>query len=158
MRLRMSRTERREQLLKIMCEMHVKAESQNDFTVRMIAREACVSVVWVNRLVQPEFRMLRSKLLGSHRSGKTVERKLRQQIAELSSRLAELKSKYEANIKGDFAAAIRHIEDLDRECRIWRAKAELLESRFVASQGSVESLKSLMSVKNEEADLGESMP
>lgn len=152
MRRRMSRLERREQLLKIMCEMHSRARSQDDFTVRMIAREACVSIVWVNRLVQPEFRTLRSKLFGPRRSAKTTERKLRQQIAELSSRLAELKKKYEADIKGDFAAAIRHIETLDRECRMWQAKAEVLESRLGESLGPIESLTPFMSVEKEEAN------
>jgi AcrR family transcriptional regulator len=62
MKARMSRPERREQLLEIMRELRAKAKTKGDFTADMIASAAEVSTVLVYRYVGVEFMEMRAQL------------------------------------------------------------------------------------------------
>ena len=59
-----------------------------------------------------------------------VESHLRQKNAILSRELESFKDKYRAELSGDYANAIRHIELLDEENRILRGRVHILEQRL----------------------------
>lgn len=130
MKQRMSKSERKEQLLQVMNLVYEKAEDQSQFTAGIIADRGGVSTVLVYRRIGSEFKELRSTLPGIRRSPQTVESQLRQKNATLERDLEESKDKYKAELSGDYANAIRHIEALDEENRILRGRVSILEKRL----------------------------
>ena len=130
MRRRMSKEDRRNQLMHIMRTRHAEAQSQADFIAETLAGEGGVSAVWFYSLVGKQFRKLRAELLGSIPSDETLIAKLRKEIAELHAQLRKLKDKYEVSIKEKLAKAIRHIELLDKENRMLREQVADLEKRL----------------------------
>src|SRR5216684_8372377 len=127
---RMSVTERRSQLLTIMQEMHLKAESQADFTAEKIARAAGISSVMLYRLVRPEFQTLRSKLPGSRRPTDEVTRTLRIENADLRRQLREAQEKLRTTAVEELDEAIRLMECLEEENLQLRGEVKLLRRRL----------------------------
>ena len=123
---RMSATERRSQLLTIMQEIHLKAESQADFTAEKIARAAGISTVMLYRLVRPEFQTQRSELPGSRRPTDEVMRILRIENADLRRQLRETQEKLRTTAVEELDEAIRLMERLEEENLQLRGEVKLL--------------------------------
>ena len=131
---RMSETERRELVLKIMHEMHKSAKNQGDFTAKKVARKAGISVVWLYHLVSKEFRELRAQLEGPRRPEETVINRLMAQVRALKKEVRELKAKFKAAALAEIAEAVRIIELLDAENRMLRAEIKMLRQRIADSE------------------------
>lgn len=134
---RMSKEQRRGQLLGITRTMFSQAKGLSDFTAKKIAEEAKVSEVWVYRLVGEEFSALRQILGNADKTSATKEQKLlrenhrlRHERDELRRSLSELKSEHTAELQGDYAEAIKVIEAQDEEIRGLRGLIALYEKRL----------------------------
>jgi len=127
---RMSSTERRSQLLTIMQEMHLKAESQGDFTAEKVAQTAGVSTVLLYRLVRPEFQTLRAELPGSRRPTDEAMRKLRIENADLRRQLREAREKLRTTAVEELDEAMRLMERLEEENLQLRSEVKLLHRRL----------------------------
>lgn len=137
-RRRLSKDERRDQLLSVMRAVYKRAKTQDEFTPQIIAEEAVVSVVWVYKLIGTEIKVLRGTLKKTPSRSKKIEAQLREENRDLRKRLMESEKRYEAEIQTDYAGAIKHIEAQDEEIRILRGRVKLLEERLRASQVLVE--------------------
>jgi AraC-like DNA-binding protein len=127
---RMSATERRSQLLTIMQEMHLKAESQTDFTAEKIAQAAGISTVMLYRLVRAEFQTLRSELPGSRRPTDEMMRTLRIENADLRRQLRDTREKLRTTAVEEIDEAIRLMERLEEENLKLRGEVKLLRKRL----------------------------
>jgi hypothetical protein len=128
--MRMDRADRTDQILRIMQSKYAEANTQSDFTAKLIAAAASISLPWFYILVGKEYRQLRSNLPGHISPDKTVFDKLRKQIKALENEIKELKGRYKASLRDKFAEAIRHIELLDVENRALRERVTQLEKRL----------------------------
>lgn len=129
-RRRMSRTERRDQLLRIMHSQYRKAKDRSDFNAETISDEAGVSEVLVYRLIGEEFKSLRSQLKKPSSTSKKGAARLRRENNGLRRQAVALEDKYKVNNDKDYAEAIRHIEAQDEEIRMLRGRVRLLEERL----------------------------
>jgi Na+/phosphate symporter len=131
---RMSSSERRRSVLKIMREMHKTAKNQDDFTPKKVAQKAGISVVWLYHLVGKEFRKLRAQLEGPRRPKETVISRLKAQVRALRKEVRALKAKLKAAALEEIAEAIRMIELLDAENRMLRDEVKMLRQRLAESE------------------------
>lgn len=127
---RMDKSDRKDQMLRLITSRYATAESRDDFKAASLAGEACVSVVWFYRLVGKEFRKLRGSLPGGRGTSETLISKLRKEVKELRAKVRELREEYKASIKGKVSEAIRMIELLDKENRFLRERVADLEKRL----------------------------
>jgi hypothetical protein len=130
MRQRMSATERRNQLLTIMHDMHQRAESQADFTPKKIAELAGISKVMLYRLVCSEFQTLRSQLPGPCRPYDEVLRNLRLENTDLRRQLREARAKLRATAVEELDKAMQIMEDLEKKNLQLRNQVALLNKRL----------------------------
>jgi regulator of replication initiation timing len=126
----MSATERRDQLLRIMEDMHPKAASQADFTGARVAKAAGISTVMLYRLVGPEFKTLRSQLPGSRHCPDEALRTLRIENADLRQRLREAKEQLRTTAIDELNEAMRLMERLEEENLQLRSENRLLRKRL----------------------------
>jgi len=129
MGLRMTKEDRRDQLLAIIQAKFRIAHTRDDFKADAIAEEAGVSVVWLYELVGEEYIRLRDKLPGGP-SREGLVAGLRREIRELRRKLRELKEGYKTSLRQKLDEAIRHIELLDGENRMLRERVADLEKRL----------------------------
>lgn len=83
MRTRLRRDERRQLILEAMRSLHRRAENQDDFTGKLVAKEAGVTRQLVHRYAQREFAEMRSRLPGSIKAPGDVIRLLRAEADRL---------------------------------------------------------------------------
>ncbi len=126
MNQRMSARERRDQLLRIMEDMHPKAVSQADFTGAKVAKAAGISTVMLYRLVGPEFKTLRSQLPGSRHRPDEAMRTLRIENTDLRHQLREAKEKLRMTAIDELDEAMRLMERLEEENLQLRSENRLL--------------------------------
>lgn len=134
MTIRMTSEKRREQLLLLMQELFKKARTQSDFTAKIIAGEAGVSVVLFYRLVGGDFKELHSQLDGPRRPPATVIGKLKTQLKELRRQVRGLKARLKTAVLAEIAEAIRLIERLDEENRMLRSEVKMLRQRLAENE------------------------
>lgn len=130
----MKSDERREAALKIMREFHAGVARQEDFTARIVAQKAGISVVWLYRLVGQEFCELRSQLEGPRHPKETVINRLKKQISALRKEVLQLKAKLKHAAADQISQAIRLIELLDSENRMLRSEVKMLRERLAESE------------------------
>ncbi len=130
MQQRMNATERRNQLLTIMHDLHQQAESQADFTPKKISEMAGISKVMFYRLVCSEFQALRAQLPGPRRSYDEVLRNLRLENTNLRRQLREARAKLRTTAVEELDKAMRTMEDLEKENLQLRNQVELLNKRL----------------------------
>jgi hypothetical protein len=117
-----------------MKDVHAQAITQEDFTADVIAEKAGVSLTWVYSLVGEEFKELRSKLKGKRRSPKSLLSELRTENKELRRLLRNAEAAAKSVVSADVAEAIKHIELLEEESRMLRARVAMLERRLKESE------------------------
>lgn len=130
MNQRMSATERRDQLLRVMEDMHPKAASQADFTGAKVAKAAGISTVMLYRLVGPEFKTLRSQLPGSRHCPDQAMRTLRIENTDLRQQLREAKEQLRTTSIDELDGALRLMERLEEENLQLRSENRLLHKRL----------------------------
>lgn len=126
----MKTKERKNEVLRVMHEMHAKARTQDDFTAAKVARAADISIVYLYRLTGREFIELRSQLSGPRKPKETTIRKLKMLIKELRAQIRKLNTRLKNAAFEEIAEAIRMIERLDDENRSLRADVMSLRRRF----------------------------
>ncbi len=126
----MRRSERRDQLLRMLKLRWERAGCAAEFRAQPLSRELGISVVWFYALVGEEYRRLRASLPGAPAVNDDSVISLRREVKRLRDELRKLKAKYEEKLRATLAKAIRHIELLDSENRMLREKVALLESRL----------------------------
>jgi hypothetical protein len=124
------RSERRDQLLRMLNLRWERADCAAEFRAQPLARESGISVVWFNELVGEEYKRMRASLPGAPTVNDDSVISLRREVGRLRDELRGLKAKYEEKLRAKLAKAIRHIELLDSENRMLREKVALLESRL----------------------------
>lgn len=127
---RLRRSERRDQMLRLLNLRWEKAGCAAEFRAQLLAGELGISVVWFYVLVGEEYRRLRASLPGAPAINDDSITGLRREVERLRDELRKLKAKYEEKLRAKLAKAIRHIELLDSENRMLREKVALLESRL----------------------------
>jgi FtsZ-binding cell division protein ZapB len=126
----MRRVERRAQLLRLLCERRELAGCTAEFRASQLAREVGISAVWFYVLVGEEFKRLRTELANGPSSEEDSVEGLRREVGQLRAQLRREKKKYADRLRSKLAAAIGHIELLDRENRMLREKIVALEGRL----------------------------
>lgn len=115
MRPRMKAEDRREQLLALMADLHLQAETQADFTADAVAKAAHISTVLLYRYVGSEFQALRAQLPGSHRVRDEVMRDLRTENDRLRQAVQEAQEKLRTTAISELDEAMRMMKLLEEE-------------------------------------------
>ena len=135
MKRRMRAERRREQLLALMAELHLHAQTQADFTAEAVAKAAGISTVLLYRYVGSEFQKLRAQLPGSHRVRDAVMRDLRGENDELRQALQEALAQLSTTAVSELDAAILRIEFLEEENIRLRAAEKRLHTDSKSAHG-----------------------
>ncbi|MDQ3802759.1 MAG: hypothetical protein M3416_02760 [Acidobacteriota bacterium] len=130
----MGRADRHAHLLSVMREVRAGASRQTEFTAKVVADRASVSVVTLYKVAGKEFKEMRSGLEGGRRAPDGELAELRRENEELRRENRELKEGRRETNLGELAGAIEMIEMLDEDNRMLRDRVALLERRLAESE------------------------
>lgn len=129
---RMSREDRRDQLINIMQSKYQDAKTTADFKAEDIASAAKISVVWVYKLVGTEYANLREGIPGSSPKKNQVS-ELKRKNRELLRQINEMNERRRESFGAMLEEAISQIELLDSENRMLREDNHKLRTRLTQS-------------------------
>lgn len=127
---KMSKAERRVQLLEVMKDLHQQAQCQADFTAEKIAQAVGISNVWFYKLVRPEFQALRAQLSGPRLLRDEELTQLRRENADLKKKVQNLEVKLRATDVEELDEAILELERYEKENIHLRQQIVLLQKRL----------------------------
>ena len=128
--MRMSKEERRVQLIETMKDLHKQAQCQADFTAERIAQSAGISTVWLYKLARSEFQILRSQLSGPRLLRDEELTQLRHENAELKKKLQDVETKLHTTAVKELDEAIVELERYEKDNIQLRQQVTLLHKRL----------------------------
>lgn len=128
----------KEHLLAVMREVHAQVSSQSEFTAQRVADAAGISKVWLYHIAGEEFRALRAELSGSRKTRDEEVAALRQENAQLRTRLKAAQEQARLASSTALKKAMMMLEQWEQENLELRGHIRILTRRLEQAGGYVD--------------------